>query len=43
MDGDAAGEKAFDAIQSQLAFSIDNLLDFDSGLDFTDYLRKEQL
>ena len=43
MDGDTAGEEAFNAIKSQLAFSIDNLLDFDSGLDFTDYLRKEKL
>ena len=43
MDGDAAGEKAFNAMQSQLVFSIDNLLDFDSGLDFTDFLRKEKL
>ncbi len=43
MDGDAAGEKAFNAISNKLAFSIDNLLDFDSGLDFTDYLRKEKL
>ncbi len=43
MDGDAAGEKAFNAISNKLAFSIENLLDFESGLDFTDYLRKEQL
>ncbi len=43
LDGDAAGEKAFNAIANQMAFSIENLLDFESGLDFTDYLRKEQL
>ncbi len=43
MDGDAAGEKAFNAVASQMAFSIENLLDFESGLDFTDYLRKEKL
>jgi len=43
MDGDVAGEKAFNAICDQMVFSIENLLDFKSGLDFTDYLRKEQL
>lgn len=43
MDGDAAGEKAFNAMKDQMAFSIDNLLDFDSGLDFTDYIRKERI
>lgn len=43
MDGDAAGEKAFNAIASQMVFSIENLLDFGSGLDFTDYIRREKL
>jgi len=43
MDGDTAGEKAFNTINDKLIFSIENLLDFESGLDFTDYLRKEQL
>jgi len=43
MDGDSAGEKAFNEINKLLDNPIKNIIDFDSGLDFTDYLRKEQL
>lgn len=43
MDGDKAGENAFTEIKKQLKLPLDNLLDFESGLDFTDYLRKESL
>ncbi len=43
MDGDSAGEKAFNEMNKLLDNPIKNLIDFDSGLDFTDYLRKEQL
>ena len=43
MDGDAAGQKAFEEIKKLLECPLENLLDFESGLDFTDYLRKETL
>jgi len=41
MDGDAAGQKAFVAINDKLNLPIANLLSFDSGLDFTDYIKME--
>ena len=37
MDGDKAGRKAFEEIRERFDFSIDNLLDFESDMDFTDY------
>ncbi len=43
MDGDSAGEKAFHTMNELLKRPIVNLIDFDSGMDFTDFLRKEQL
>lgn len=43
MDGDAAGEKAFGAINAKLQKSITNMIDFDSNFDFTDYLREGDL
>ncbi len=43
MDGDTAGQKAFEEIKKLLECPLENLLDFESGLDFTDYLRKEIL
>lgn len=43
LDGDDAGEKAFNKINKLLDNPIINLIDFDSGIDFTDFLRKEQL
>ncbi len=41
MDGDAAGKKAFQAINTKLSSPIMNLLSFDSGLDFTEYIKME--
>ena len=41
MDGDTAGKKAFQAINTNLNSPIVNLLSFDSGLDFTDYIKME--
>jgi len=43
MDGDESGRKAFDRLNGLLAAPVANLLDFDSGLDLTNYLRKERL
>jgi len=40
-DGDEAGAKAHDNFISQLGLNVKNFLDFDSGLDFVDYLQKE--
>jgi hypothetical protein len=43
MDGDKAGKTAFDTMNGLLERSIENLIDFESDMDFTDYLRKEEL
>ena len=43
MDGDKAGEEAFLTLKKALGISFENLIDFNSGIDFTDYLRKEKL
>lgn len=43
MDGDSAGKKAFDTMNELLNRPIINLIDFDSGKDFTDYLREEKI
>ncbi len=43
MDGDGAGKKAFNEINKLLTGSIRNLIDFDADIDFTEYLRKEQI
>lgn len=43
MDGDLAGEKALEVLNAKLEHPINNLIDFDSKMDFTDYLRKETL
>ena len=43
MDGDSAGKKAFDTMNELLNRPIINLIDFDSGKDFTDHLRKVQI
>lgn len=41
-DGDVAGAKAYDSFCKNISV-IDNLLSFDSGIDFTDYLVQEDL
>ena len=44
IDGDVAGEKAFNKLNAKLSQPIKkNLVDFNSNIDFTDYLRKEKL
>ena len=43
MDGDVAGKKALKAINSKLEKPIENLIDFDRNIDFTDYIRKGSL
>ena len=41
LDGDRAGKKALDVLNSLLDRPLSNMLDFESGLDFIDYIRKE--
>jgi len=44
MDGDVAGENAFNKLNAKLSQPIKkNLIDFSDNMDFTDYLRKEKL
>ncbi len=43
MDGDSAGGKAFNELSKLLDYKITNLIDFNSNIDFTDYLKKERL
>jgi hypothetical protein len=40
-DGDTAGKKAFDKFKEQIGLQVNNFLDFNSGLDFVDYLQSE--
>lgn len=40
-DGDKAGAKAHENFISQLGLPIENFFDFDSGLDFVNYLQSE--
>jgi len=40
-DGDPAGYKAYSNFISQLKLDVENFLDFNSGLDFVDYLQSE--
>jgi len=41
-DGDKAGREAFEKFKQQLGLEINNFLDFDSGIDFVDYLQKDE-
>jgi len=41
LDGDATGNVAFNILNEKFNFNLINIIDFDSGLDFTDYVRKE--
>jgi len=43
LDGDSAGENAFNIINTKLKNPIVNLFGFDSGIDFTDYIKKDNL
>jgi hypothetical protein len=38
-DGDAAGAKAYSNFKEQSGLDVQNFLDFDSGLDFVEYLQ----
>jgi len=40
-DGDEAGKKAYERFKEQTGLQVDNFLDFNSGLDFVDYLQSE--
>ena len=41
MDGDEAGRRALNSINSKLNGSLINLMDFESGIDFSEYLKKD--
>lgn len=41
LDGDAAGKDAFIKINKKLKHKIINTIDFDSGVDFTEYMKKD--
>lgn len=41
LDGDAPGKTAFNTLNEKFNFKLINLFDLNSGLDFTDYVRKE--
>jgi len=41
MDGDSAGEKGLKVLNEQLNKPLVNLIDFNSGIDFTEYIKKE--
>jgi hypothetical protein len=38
-DGDTAGAKAYSNFKEQSGLEVENFLDFDSGLDFVEYLQ----
>ena len=41
MDGDKAGENALTKLNEKLGEKLSNLIDFDSNIDFTEYIKKE--